>query len=94
MTCAACRLTRDAVDLIAFWPVADSTRVRYACRPTRPANEEHPGPPCFGAVVEGAAVHAIAFASSQAARAPLVEAVRPWTPAWFGLMREAGVRAA
>lgn len=91
MICAACRLTRDPTDLLVYWPLSQPEVRRFVCRPTRP----HPGAfgPCFGRVVGPLSVHGICLATPQpAAIAPV--RIRPMTDAWFGLMREAGVRAA
>jgi hypothetical protein len=88
--CAACGLTRAPSDLLVFWPVGRPEVRRYACRPTRPGSEF--GAPCFSAVVGPVSVHAIAFVELPEPIA--VQPVRPATLAWFGLMREAGVRVA
>lgn len=91
MICVACRLLRDPADLLAFWPVGRDGERRHVCRPTRPTGPLVGGP-CFGRAVGPVSVHAIALAAPAAAL--VVERIRPWTPAWWGLMREAGVRAA
>jgi hypothetical protein len=88
--CAACGLTRAPSDLLVFWPIGRPEVRRYACRPTRPASEY--GSPCFAAVVGPVSVHAIAFVETPAP--VVVLPIQPYSPAWFGLMREAGVRAA
>jgi hypothetical protein len=88
--CAACRLTRDPADLLVFWPLGQPEVRRFVCRPTRP----HPGAfgPCFGRAVGPVSIHGIALLTPLPAA--IVEPIRPLTDAWFGLMREAGVRAA
>lgn len=94
MICAACRIIRDPADLLAFWPLGQPEARRFVCRPTCAARDTYG--PCFHRVVGPMNVHAIALAAPQApaseaaARVPVL----PFTPAWFGLMREAGVRAA
>lgn len=94
MICAACRLTRDPADLLVFWPVGQPGIRRFVCRPTRLSPAGGVGP-CFGKAVGPVNVHAIALAAAAAAVVPAWPTpVRPWTPGWFSLMREAGVRAA
>lgn len=93
MICTACRTTRDLGDLIAYWPVGRPGSVRYVCRPTCPAARW--GGPCFHQVVGTASIHAIALAAPGATRlAPRAgQPIVPFSPAWFGLLNEAGVRA-
>lgn len=94
MICAACHLTRDASDLIAFWPIGHPEARRFVCRPTSPSNA--PGSEsCFSQVVGPGAVDAIALAAPVAALdAGDRQWIRPTTPAWFGLLAMAGVRGA
>jgi hypothetical protein len=93
MICAACHLTRDASDLIAFWPIGHPEARRCVCRPTSPSNS--PGSEsCFSQVVGPAAVDAIALAAPRVAPAPVDRWIRPATPAWFGLLSMAGVKGA
>jgi hypothetical protein len=35
--CAACGLTRDPADLLAYWPRGEPERRHYVCRVTRPS---------------------------------------------------------
>lgn len=90
MLCAACGLLRDPGDLLAFWPVGYPGKRRYVCRPTRPSDQADG--PCFTRAVGPVTVHTIELAA--AAEPVVLEPIRPFSPAWFGLMREAGVRAA
>lgn len=92
MICAACRLLRDPADLLAFWPLGQPEARRFVCRPTCAARDAYG--PCFHRVVGPMNVHGIALAASAAAIAAPRLPIVPFTPAWFGLMREAGVRAA
>jgi len=86
--CAACRATRDAADLLVFTLVREPGVRRFVCRPTRPSRQADG--PCFNRVVGPVNLHSIAFAESPA---PVeVERIKPQTDAWWGLMREAGVR--
>jgi hypothetical protein len=90
MICAACHLTRDASDLIAFWPIGHPEARRFVCRPSCPSSA--PGSEsCFSQVVGPGNVHAI----SLAAPVPSLPAhIVPGTPAWFGLLSMLGVRGA
>ena len=92
MICAACHVTRDASDLIAFWPIGRPEARRYVCRPTSPTERRGP---CFYQVVGTATVHEIELAAFGATRLapPASKPIVPFTPAWFGLLNEAGVRA-
>ena len=94
MICAACHLTRDASDLIAFWPIGHPEARRYVCRPTSPSTA--PGPEsCFSRVVGPIYVHAIALAVPFAK--PDVgdrRWIRPGTSTWAGLLAMAGVHGA
>jgi hypothetical protein len=93
MICAACHLTRDASDLIAFWPIGHPEARRYVCRPTSPSNS--PGSEsCFSRVVGPINVHCIELAAPLVAPASTDRWIRPTTPAWFGLLAMAGVRGA
>jgi hypothetical protein len=95
MICAACHLTRDASDLIAFWPIGHLEAGRYVCRPTCPSNRAAAGP-CFSQAVRAANVHAIALV------VPFLELdpsggrhwIAPGTSAWGALLAAAGVRGA
>lgn len=91
MVCAACRVIRDPADLLVFWPIGQPEARRFVCRPTRPAPDVFG--PCFHRVVGPVNVHDIALAED-ADVTRVVLPIRPFTPAWQGLMREAGVRAA
>jgi hypothetical protein len=94
MICAACHLTRDASDLIAFWPIGHPEARRFVCRPSCPSSA--PGSEsCFSRVVGPGNVHAISLA------APLEQCdpgdrrwIQPATPAWSSLLAMAGVRGA
>jgi hypothetical protein len=95
MICAACHLTRDASDLIAFWPIGHPEARRYVCRPSCPSSA--PGSEsCFSRVVGPGNVDAIALASPVAPLDADRERawIRPATPAWGGLLAMAGVRGA
>ena len=94
MICSACHMTRDASDLIAFWPIGHPEARRYVCRPTCPSSRVASGP-CFTQVVGPGAVDAIALAAPVAALdAGDRQWIRPATPAWFGLLSMAGVKGA
>jgi hypothetical protein len=86
--CAACRLDRAPADLLSFTLIREPEVRRYVCRPTRPAGMADG--PCFARVVGPVDIHSIAFAEAPAPIA--VEPVKPETPAWWELMRAAGVR--
>ena len=95
MICAACHLTRDASDLIAFWPIRHPEARRFVCRPTCPsganANES-----CFSRVVGPVNVHGIEPAAPCTPLDPRQarQWIRPATPAWLSLLATAGVRGA
>jgi hypothetical protein len=95
MICAACHLTRDASDLIAFWPIGIPEARRYVCRPTCPSGALA-AESCFSRMVRPANVHAIALAIPFAERDPGLDHqwVRPGTSAWADLLAMAGVRGA
>jgi hypothetical protein len=95
MICAACHLTRDASDLIAFWPIGNPEARRFVCRPSCPSSA--PGSEsCFSRVVGPVNVHAIALASPTAELDPGQGRhwIAPATPAWSSLLAIAGVRGA
>jgi len=91
--CSACHLTRDASDLIAFWPIGRPEARRFVCRPTCPS-ARMPGP-CFGQIVGPASLHRIELVvpSSDLATATAHAPVLPNTAAWRALMASAGVRS-
>jgi hypothetical protein len=92
--CSACRTPRELVDLIAFWPIGRPGSVRYVCRPTCPTGRA--AGPCFYQVVGPTNVHTIALAAPGFTRLAPRESqpIVPFTPDWFRLMNEAGVRGA
>jgi hypothetical protein len=94
MICTACRATRDLEDLIVFWPINRPEARRFVCRPTCPNGR--PAGPCFYQVVGPTNVHTIALAAPGVTRLAPRESqpVVPFTPDWFRLMNEAGVRGA
>lgn len=90
MICAACLVTRDASDLIAFWPIGYPGKRRYVCRPTCPSGA--PGPEsCFSRVVGPGNVHLIELAAPPLS---VAHPIRPGTPAWGGLLAMAGGKGA
>ena len=95
MICAACYLTRDASDLIAFWPIGYPEARRFVCRPSCPSSA--PGSEsCFSRVVGPVNVHRIELAAPIAPPDPSQGRrwIVPATPAWVGLLAMAGVRGA
>ncbi len=61
MYCAACGVTREPTDLVAFWPVGRPELRRYVCRVTRPSPVTTEG--CFRVMVGPRNVHEIGPAS-------------------------------
>jgi len=94
MICSACHMTRDASDLIAFWPIGHPEARRFVCRPTCPSSRVASGP-CFTQAVRPVNVHEIALALPVAPPSGADRAwIRPSTEAWARLLATAGVRGA
>lgn len=95
MICTACHLTRDASDLIAFWPIGNPEARRFVCRPSCPSSAPG-GESCFSRVVGPINVHCIELATPIVPPDPSLARrwIVPETPAWFSLLSMAGVRGA
>lgn len=57
--CSGCGKIRAVSELLAFWPIADASRIRYVCRPSISVPEASR---CFRDIVAPRAEVAIALA--------------------------------